>query len=412
VEPLPDPAPGSPLSGYQKRLLVFLSVATFFEGYDFIALTQILPNFRADMGVGRETAGQIVALINGGSVIAYFLIRGADRWGRRRVLTTTIAGYTVMTFLSGLAPTPWAFAVCQMFARIFLIGEYATSMVVAAEEFPAHRRGLAIGVVAAFSSFGAIVCAGLVPVLLRTAYGWRTVYFVAIFPLVTLAYARRGLKETRRFTEQGGAPPQRPLLHVWGTPYHKRVLQLGAVWFAAYLATQSTVTFWKDFAVTERGFTDAQVGAAISTAAVVALPLVFLMTRLLDVVGRRRSAALVFSLGAAATWCCYTLHGRAPLTVALVFGIFAASASSPILNALSTELFPTDIRAEGFAWANSVLGRVALVLSPLVVGHLAGRLGWGPVVRSTAIFNLVTIALIYWLLPETKGRPLEQTAAL
>ena len=285
-------------------------------------------------------------------------------------------------------------------------------MVVAAEEFPAHRRGLAIGVVAAFSSFGAIVCAGLVPVLLRTAYGWRTVYFVAIFPLVTLAYARRGLKETRRFTEQGGAPAKRPLLHVWGTPHHKRVLQLGAVWFAAYLATQSTVTFWKDFAVTERGFTDAQVGAAISTAAVVALPLVFLMTRLLDVLGRRRSAALVFSLGAAATWSCYTLHGRAPLTVALVFGIFAASASSPILNALSTELFPTDIRADGFAWANSVLGRVALVLSPLVVGHLAGRLGWGPVVRSTAIFNLVTIALIYWLLPETKGRPLEETAAL
>ena len=120
-----------PFTAYQKQLLVFLSVASFFEGYDFIALTQILPNFRADMHVGKDTAGEIVALINAGTVIAYLLIRGAYRWGRKHVLTTTIVGYTAMTFLSGLAPTPWTFAICQMLARVFLIGEYITSMIVA-----------------------------------------------------------------------------------------------------------------------------------------------------------------------------------------------------------------------------------------------------------------------------------------
>ena len=31
------------LDGYQWRLLAFLSVATFFEGFDFMALSQILP---------------------------------------------------------------------------------------------------------------------------------------------------------------------------------------------------------------------------------------------------------------------------------------------------------------------------------------------------------------------------------
>ena len=30
-------------TSYQRRLLVFLSVATFFEGYDFFAITQLLP---------------------------------------------------------------------------------------------------------------------------------------------------------------------------------------------------------------------------------------------------------------------------------------------------------------------------------------------------------------------------------
>jgi MFS transporter, putative metabolite:H+ symporter len=403
-----SPAPFSP---YQKRLLAFLSVATFFEGYDFIALTQILPNFRADMGIGKDTAGAIVAFINVGSIVAYFLVRSADRLGRRRVLTVTIAGYTTMTFLSGLAPNPWVFAVLQMGARVFLVGEYATSMVIAAEEFPASRRGVAIGVVAAFSSLGAIVCAGLVPVLLKTPYGWRMVYFLAVIPLATVAYARRGLKETARFVDQG-AQSSRSLLHVWKTPYRKRVVALGAVWFFAYIATQNAITFWKDFVVTERGFTDKEVGAMISVSAVVAMPLVFGMGKLLDVLGRRPAAALVFTLGAFGTWGCYTFHDRTALMLSVMLGIFSSSAFLPILNSLSTELFPTSIRAEGFAWANTLLGRVGYVLSPLVIGRLAQSLGWGPVIRSTAVFPIVTIALVYWLIPETRGRTLEETARL
>jgi putative MFS transporter len=400
-----------PLDAYQKRLLAFLSVASFFEGYDFIALSQILPNFRADMGIGKDTAGQILALINAGTIAAYVFIRGADRWGRRRVLTVTITGYTAMTFLSGLAPTAWAFAGFQMLARIFLIGEYATSMVMAAEEFPKRRRGAAIGTVAAFSSLGAIVCAAVVPALVRTAYGWRAVYFVAILPLVLVAFARRGLRETRRFAGQS-EHSARSMLHIWRTPYRRRVLELGLIWIVAYIATQSTVVFWKDFAVNERGLTDKDVATAVTIAAVVAVPLVFLVGKVLDAIGRRAGAAIVFTAGAVGTWGCYTLHGQGPLTIALIFGIFAASAFLPILNAFTTELFPTELRAEGFAWANNLVGRFGYVFSPLVIGHLAAELGWGPVIRWTAVFPILSIGLVYWLLPETKGRSLEETAAL
>ncbi|HVU02163.1 MAG TPA: MFS transporter [Polyangiaceae bacterium] len=404
------PAP-PPLSTYQKRLLVFLSVATFFEGYDFIALAQILPNFRADMHVGPEVAGRLVALINFGSMLAYALVRRADQWGRRRVLTVTITGYTISTFVSGLAPGPWSFAFCQMLARIFLIGEYATSMVIAAEEFPKERRGLAIGTVAAFSSFGAILCAGLVPFLVRSPYGWRTVYFVALLPLVTIAYARRGLHETKRFEEQG-AHRAESVFHVFRTPYRKRVLELGVVWIFAYVSTQNTVTFWKDFAMNERGLTDKQVAASVALAAVVALPLVFGVGKALDSWGRRPAAAVVFAVGGVGTIGCYTLTSQAGLTVSLVAGIFASSAFLPILNSFTTELFPTAMRADGFAWANNLIGRLGYVLSPIAVGALAETMGYGPVLRLTAIFPFIGIGLIYVLFPETKGRSLEETAAL
>jgi len=397
---------------YQRRLFVFLSVATFFEGYDFLALTQILPELRKDMSLDQAQAGAMVAFINVGTVIAYLLVRQADRWGRRRVLTWTIAGYTTFTFLTGFAPNVWVFAAFQMIARIFLIGEYATSMVIAAEEFPASRRGMVIGVIAAFSSLGAIVCAGTVPFLVKSPFGWRTVYFVAIVPLVIVGFARRGLRETARFAGQGARPEVRSLLAIWKTPYRKRVLELGAVWFVAYIATQNTVTFWKDYAVTERGLTDAQVGAAIAIAAVGSLPLVFGMGKLMDKIGRRLSAAIVFTVGALGTFGAYTLEGRAELTVALVLAIFAAGAFLPVMNAFTAELFPTEMRGDGFAWTNNLIGRLGYVVSPMVIGHFARDAGWGPVVRLTAIFPLVAIVLVFLLLPETRGRSLEETAAL
>jgi putative MFS transporter len=412
----PDAGPAEvpvKLDAYQRRLLAFLSVATFFEGYDFIALAQILPNFRADMGVGRETAGQLVALVNFGAVLAYGLVRSADRFGRRRVLTVTIVGYAITTFLSGLAPGPWSFAFCQMLARIFLIGEYATSMVIAAEEFPASRRGMALGLVNASSSLGAIVCAGLVPHLVKAPWGWRTVYFVSVLPLAVAAYARRGLRETRRFTEleEQGTTEKRSLFEIWKSPYRKRVLHMGAVWFVSYISTQNTVTFWKDYIVTERHFTDQQVSNIITPAAALAVPFVFVAGRYLDAIPRRLAAALVLVIAAAGTWGAYTLQGRGALIAALVTSILASSTLLPVLSAFNTELFPTALRADGYAWSNNLLGRVAYVTSPIVLGAFAESIGWGAAIRSTAVFPILAIVLVYAFFPETNGKPLEETAA-
>lgn len=402
----------SRLSGYHWKLLGLLSVATFFEGYDFLALTQILPNLRADMNLERDAAGFLVGFVNIGTILAYLIVRKADQWGRRRVLTVTIAGYTVATFLTGLSPNIWVFAILQLIARVFLLGEWAVSIVIAAEEFPAARRGTVIGVVQAFSSLGSVVCAGLVPMLLTTAYGWRSVYFVGILPLVLLAFARRGLRETERFVERDQSGEQ-SLWAIWKTPFRKRLLMLALIWATSYVASQNAIAFWKEFAVHERGFSDAQVGTSIVIAALASLPLVFASGWLIDAIGRRRGAVLIFSLGALGVYGSYSLHSYAALTGALVLGIFAASAYLPILNAYTTELFPTEYRGAAFAWANNLIGRLTYVLSPVVVGILAEQVGgFGPVVSVTAVFNVLSIVLIYSLLPETKDLELEDTAAL
>src|SRR6185369_949600 len=279
-------------STYQKRLFAFLSVANFFEGYDFFAISQLLPSIRESYGLDPVEGTWLITLINAGTILAYLLVRRADKWGRKRVLSVTIAGYALFTFLSAWAPNAVVFGVLQMVARIFLIGEWATSMVVAAEEYPAERRGMVIGVVSAFGGFGSIVCAGVVPLLLKTPLGWRTVYLVGVVPLLLMMFARRGLKETQRFTEaSGSASREAPLWDILNGPHRTRVLQLGAIWFLSYICTNNAVTFWKEFALKERGLSQGQTGLIVSVAAVVSMPMVFFAGKMLDTLGRRRGAA-------------------------------------------------------------------------------------------------------------------------
>jgi len=401
-----------PLTPYQRKLFLLLGVATFFEGYDMIALSQILPTLREDFGISFAQGATMVTVINIGTIIAWLLIRKADQWGRKRVLMITIGGYTIFTLLSGLAPHVLLFTLAQLVARIFLIGEWAISMVYAAEEFPAERRGMVLGVLQGFSSLGSVVCAGVVPILLTTPYGWRTVYFVGAVPLVLVMVARRSLRETKRFEEQVSTETRPSLMAFWKTPYKKRMLQLALIWFLTYLCTQTAITFWKEFAVAERGLTDGQVGASITIAAVVSMPLVFAAGKLLDVIGRRKGAVLIYTLTSLGCVASYTAHGHALLTASLVLAIFGVSAVLPVLNSYNTELFPTELRGDAFSWSNNLLGRIGYVTSPLLVGVAAGSWGIGPAIASTAIFPMLALALIWLWLPETRGKELEETSAL
>lgn len=419
-------ASATPLSAYQRRLFLFLSVATFFEGYDFLALAQILPNLRKDMGLLPSEGGALVGIINIGTILAYLLVRQADRWGRRRVLTITIAGYTLASLLTGFTTNAAGFALCQLLARLFLVGEWAVTMVYASEEYPADRRGMVIGVIQACSSLGAITCAGVVPLLLKTSLGWRSVYFVGAVPLILVAIARRQLRETARFTALAeaakavpangaaheGASDLRGLSRIVRSPYRNRVLLLALIWMLTYLCTNNTVLFWKEFAVSERHLTDAQIGLSVSIGAVASMPLIFVCGRLLDSAGRRIGALVIYVATVLGVLGAYSLHSEFALTLALVLTIFGTSSVLPVLNAYTAELFPTDLRSDAFAWANNLLGRIGTVLSPFAVGWAAARYGWGLSLRATVFGPIIALGLILLLLPETRGRELEETAKL
>jgi len=396
-------------AGPSPFLWAFLGVATFFEGFDFIALTQVLPELRAEWGLSEAQGGWLVGVCNIGPVLAFFLVRQADRVGRSTVLAWTIAGYTLGSLASGLAPTAWAFALAQLVARTFLIAEWAVCMVYAAEVWPADRRATAIGGLQALAAVGAVVCAALTPVLLQSPWGWRTVYFVGALPLALLAVARRAMPESARFVAPT-APT--PLGRILAGPWRGRVLQLAALWFFTYAGTHLALTFWKEYAIHEARLGDAAVGRTLAIASLVSMPLVFGVGRLLDRWGRRVGALLVYPVAATGVVGAFTLTDPVLLTVAMTLVIFGCSAVLPVLEAFTTELFPTEQRGDAFGWSNNLLGRQANVFLPPLVGWLAADLGWGPTVAASALFLGVALAGIWRWLPETRARELEETARL
>jgi putative MFS transporter len=398
---------------YRRKLLIFLGVATFFEGFDQMALAQLLPSVEREFSLDALQVGALVAFVNVGTVAAYLLVRQADRVGRKPLLNVTIVGYTITSFLSGLAPNAVTFAILQLLSRVFLIGEWVVSTVYAAEEFPASERGFAIGLINAFSSLGAVLCAGVVPLLLRAPWGWRTVYFLGTLPLLLLAFARRGIHETSRFEAVPASQRvPKPLGRILRSPYRKRVLQLALIWGLTYLCTQTAITFFKSRMVGELHRSEDEVGQIISAAALISMPLVFLVGKLFDRFGRKPTATAIFIATAVGTVGAYTAESTPLLFVSAVLAVFGAAAVLPALNAFNTELFPTDLRSDAFAWSNNLLGRLGYVTAPIAVGAAADRFGWGPAVAATAIGPVAALALIWLWLPETSGRELEDTARL
>lgn len=404
------PVADAALNPEQRRLLVFLSGATFFEGYDFMAITQVLPQIQAEWGLSNFETTAVVSAANIGPILAFGLVRLADRWGRRKVLAFTLLAYALCSILSGLAPNAASFAFFQLLARMFLIAEWATSMVYAAECFPAARRGRAIGLIQAAATLGAISCAAITPLLNQAPWGWRTVYFVGGLPVLLLVVARRNLPETPRFLEMVKVP-KAAFLRILGPGTRRKVLLLALLWALVYFGTHNASTFWKEFVVHERGFSDADVGRSTTIAALFAMPLVFGVGRLMDKLGRRKGSAILFPAAAAGVFGAYTLHSHAALTFSLIFVIFGAAGVLPVLEAYTAELFPTELRGDAFAWANNLLGRIANVVGPLGVGWAAGIYGWGPSVALTGVFTLAALVLILAAFPETAARELEETSA-
>jgi MFS family permease len=130
---------------------------------------------------------------------------------------------------------------------------------------------------------------------------------------------------------------------------------------------------------------------------------------LMDRFGRKITAC-IFYLGASVSMVVlFTSHTFSMMLGAEIATMFCYQASRAATSALSTELFPTEIRATGYSLCVQAFGQFGWALAPIIIGVFSAPMGGlGNAAALFAVGPLIGIVLIVLFAPETLGKTLEE----
>ncbi len=256
----PAAAARAPGDGYLRLLLALLASAAFFQGYDLSVLALLLSSIQETFDVSEATLGLSRVPIELGLVVAFFVARLADRVGRRPLLLWSVLGYTLSTALTVVSWNLWAFTLFQFGSRVFVGAEFVVAVTMIVEEFPADRRGRALGVLLAWEAAGTIAVALLLAAgLENTTLGWRSFFLIGLVPLVGLALWRRRLRETPRFVaarerrDGSNEPTPGSFFRPWDARYRRNLLLVGLVHLFRAVPVFGATAWWAFFAGASAG---------------------------------------------------------------------------------------------------------------------------------------------------------------
>jgi MFS family permease len=392
------------VAGAERRLLLLLGLATFFEGYGRSLIVIVLPYVQQSFGVSAAALSYILAVISAGSFGALLLGMVTDRVGRRRVLLGSILGYALFGSGTAFAASIAALIAWQTIARLFQEGALTAAVVIAAEEMPAERRGAAQGVIGTVNSCGAGFAALLLAAIAYVPGGWRGLAAVSLVPLLFLPFLAREIRESRRW-----ANAERSRSFAVPAAYRARLAVAFGLAFVAMSYDVAGFAFTSYVPVTKHGWSPGAVSAMIVVAGGIGLPGWMLGGELADRIGRRPSAAL-FLIGLGGAEMLFFLGGEHALWAAFGLMVFCQAGKTTVLRSWMTELFPTSIRGTTTAWV-TVGGTLGGMVGLAVAGSIASAIGdIGGALSIVAGASVAVASLATLFLPETSGLELELVA--
>ena len=387
-----------------------VSAVSIFEQYDIYLFALNLKQIQADLAVAEADVGLLGAVVRAGAFLSVILAIAADRWGRKSLLLMTVLGYTIFTGMTAFSPNAEVFVVCQFLARGFAAAEVMIAAVVIAEEFPPEHRGWGIGALAALQAVGAGMASLLFGFVEVIPFGWRSLYFVGLFPLFLIIYWRRTLPETQRFESvrvvRVSEPLIRPLVNLF-TLNPQRVIALFSVVFAFSLAASAAGFFAPKYLQDVHQWTPASV-AALSffggAFAIIGNPLAGWLS---DRFGRRPTTGIFTLAFMFVTMTFYT--GLGIVTPFLWIGfVFFVMGSDVTLTSYSTELFPTKYRSTAMGFRGFVSTIASIIgLTAISALYLIFESNWTAITVLCG-FCLIVPVVVWLYLPETAGKTLEE----
>ncbi|HEV2386877.1 MAG TPA: sugar porter family MFS transporter [Candidatus Acidoferrales bacterium] len=444
-------APAAGDSGFVRLAAAFAALGGLLFGYDtgvisgaliFIRKDFALSTFHQEWVVSVVLVGAAAGALGGGKL--------ADRIGRRATLLWTAAIFVLGAALCAAAPSvPLLLAGRGVIGLAIGLATAAVPLYIA-EVSPPSARGWQVSLFQLAITVG-ILAAYVVDYVFAAGGGWRWMLGLAAVPGALLGLSMLFLPETPRWlAKHGQADAARAVLRRvrgaadvsfeygeiqnslllarergrWadlGSPAVRPALVVG-IGLAIFQQVTgiNTVIYYAPTIILSAGISSAA-GAILATAGiglVNVLMTVFAMW-LIDRVGRRPlllagTAGMIVSLGVLGAVFRVPGHGAdlARLAVWTLMAYVASFAISlgPIFWLLIAEIYPLNVRglAEGVAAGANWTANFAVSLTFLT---LVERLGPSWTFWTYGLLAAASLGFSYWLVPETKGRSLEQIEA-
>jgi MFS transporter, putative metabolite:H+ symporter len=406
---------------YLAALFAMLMSATIFEGYDITIFHLCTFEIARTFHMSDAAIGLMATIVRFGGMLSFFVVVLADRYGRRPIISRTVLYYTFFTMCTAVSSGVKSFTIFQSLAQIFLAAEFGVAVTMISEEFPDARRGRAIGGLHMVAFLGVTAAALAYAVMAESRWGWRGMYMVGIAPLVLVAFLRRGLRETARFNalERARVAAGRARAEFWTAiracvapfagPYRSRLLIVSALWNSIGLIGGPTVTFFPLYTRRDHHWEAQRVSEAIVLAYFMGAIGSMLSGFMMDRYGRKFTTSFFYAMSAGSMYVLFTSDSYAGILAGEVATMFAYQAARTATSAISTELFPTAIRATGYNLCVQVIGQVCWMLSPVVIGLLSTPLGGlGKASSLFAVGPLIGIVIVKFFIPESRGKTLEE----
>ena len=437
--------------------IMFISGMGFFtDAYDLFIIGVVMSIVKHQWYVTPTADGLVTSTALLAAAIGALLFgRVADMLGRKRIYGYEVLVLAIGAIASALSPNVWWLIGFRFILGIGIGGDYPVSSTIMGEYAGKRSRGLLICLVFAMQAAGLIVGPGLAAILLATGLGhgivWRLLLAFGAVPALAVFQMRRQLAETPRFLLASGRHDDfdaagRSVLGTAEQQHRAAVEEASSparrVSFAdgfqrlaqrrdllTRLIGASLAWFVMDFAYYGNTVSSPKVLAAITpddslfwhvimqlvVFTVAAVPGYFLAAWLMDRLGRKAIQNIGFLMMAIAFGLMAVIPGveRFVALFLLIYGVscffteFGPNATTFIYPA---ELFPVETRTTGHGIASAagkLGGFVGVLLFPIFMSRGGLHLAEG----AAALVSLLGLAITMLMLPETKGRSLEELSA-
>lgn len=294
----------------------------------------------------------------------------ADRFGPRRVMTASIAGWTIFTVLTGLASSLWLLIAIRVLFGLSEGSYPPSASKTVALWFPREAFGRASGFQLSAVQVGAAV-APLFVAWIIAQWGWKAVFFTLSVPGIVLASL------VWFFVKEDQSPvaaPVRPPAHATRDALKLPTVRWCAVTiFLWSIAVWGLMSWLPTYLLQARGFSLAKMGVFASLPYLAGAAGYFLGGYLMSDhrFSHRRRAPIAIGLigGGIGTWLAAIAPTGELATAALVLSFLFAFITAGAIFTMPLVTVPEQAVGAAFGFINAA-AQSAAFLSPLAIGYV------------------------------------------